>query len=193
MNKDPQFGRVFALAGFPLQDPEKQVILPSWFPRHLDVPEDVVRVSAFGLDIAASEHGDETVLAAGGQNGIKGLHVTRFTSTMEIVGWVLEIAIRIYGIDLRQQRLPITVDMDGLGKGVGDRLNELAVKVRPFHGAAMADRPQQYRNRRAEVYGELAGLDPKGRWPDTPWRLPDDPMLLDELVASRKGLWLRWT
>ena len=68
---DQQFGRVFALAEFPLEDPEKQLIVPSWFPRHLDVPAGTVFVSAFGLDIAASEHGDETVLAAGGQKGSK--------------------------------------------------------------------------------------------------------------------------
>ena len=106
---------------------------------------------------------------------------------MAIVGWVLDVAISIHGIDLKRRQVPITVNMDGLGKGVGDRLNELGVKVRPFHGAATAQRSHQYRNRRAEVYGELAQrLDPKGRWPDTPWRLPDDPLLLDELVAPEK-------
>lgn len=184
-NPDPQYRRIYGLAEFPLEDAEKQVILPSWLDRHVGGC-DQVEVAAFGLDVAASQHGDLTVLAAGGEQGIRALHVWRSANTMEIVGLVLQTAWS-YGIDLKRGYNPIMVDMSGIGKGVGDRLREQRVKVFEFVGNGTPDDSAHYRNRRAEGYGELgARLDPNGRWPDAPWRLPNDPLLLEELVAPEK-------
>lgn len=186
-HEDPQHGLVFGLAEFPTEDPERQVILPSWLERHTGASGENLPVSAFGLDVAASRFGDLTVLAAGGSTGVRALHIQKLSDTMETVGWVLNVATKVYGIDLCRGRIGITVDATGIGKGVADRLKERGARVDPFVGAASPDNGDLYQNRRAEAYGELARrLDPRGAWSDQTWRLPADPLLLEELVAVEK-------
>lgn len=184
---DPFIVEVFGHGRFPTEDPENQLILPSWLPEntaawHTDLP-----VSGFGLDVAASRSGDESVLAAGGQEGVRALHVWHYLDTMATVGKVQQIARERYGIDLQQGEVPVAVDMDGLGKGVGDRLAELGVKVVEIRGNAPASEdPHRYGNLRAQAYGMLADrLRPDGKF-DQPFGLPDDPKLREELVAPER-------
>jgi len=76
--------------------------------------------------------------------------------------------------------------MDGLGKGVGDRLAEQGCRVVEIRGNAtpIEDR-HRCANRRAEMYAHLADrLDPAQN--DDAFALPDDRELLDELVAPEK-------
>jgi len=49
----------------------------------------------------------------------------------------------------------ITVDDDGLGGGVTDRLSELGVDVRPFKGGSRANDSEKYFNKRAEAWWTL--------------------------------------
>jgi hypothetical protein len=185
---DPRWRTVFALGHFPEEDPERQVILPSWLERHQQAWHSGIGVEALGLDVAASEHGDATVLAVGGKDGVREIHRHKKRDTMETVGWVLSLAQDRYGLDVRYGNVPICVDMDGLGKGVGDRLREQGVRVIEFRGNATSKaHPKTYVNLRAEAYGELARrLDPEGPWADEPWALPADPLLREELVAPEK-------
>lgn len=185
---DQRWVDVFAHGKFPTEDPARQLIIGSWLERHEQAWEKGMPVEAFGLDVAASTTGDETVLAAGGANGVAAIHKVRKADTMETVGWVMATAKEVYHTDLSLGQHPLTVDTDGLGKGVGDRLQELGVWVIPHTGnsPSRAD-PRRYQNLRAESYGELARrLDPTGPWGDSPWAFPHDPQLREELVAPEK-------
>lgn len=191
MSSADKFEReVFGLGRFPEEDAERQLFLKSWFKRHYDAWEKMsgfVPVEAFGLDIAASEFGDETVLAAGGPEGCRELHTWRKSDTTKTVTEVLRVAEECYGIDLRQGRTPIAVDMIGLGKSVADRFEELGVLVITVWSNG---RPQvnaeRYDNRRAEIYGELSTrLDPM-QTPEDAFALPQDKLLLQELTAHHR-------
>ncbi len=185
---DPRWVDVFAHGKFPTEDPAKQLIIGSWLERHEQAWNQDVPVEAFGLDVAASVKGDETVLAAGGNNGVAALHKTRKADTMETIGWVLSTINEVYGIDCTLGQHPMTVDTDGLGKGVGDRLAEVGCWVIPHSGNAPSGvDSRRYQNLRAESYGELARrFDPRGPWGETPFAIPFDAKLREELVAPEK-------
>src|SRR5262249_18347903 len=143
--------------------------LGSWLERHVAAWTPGLPGEAFGLDVAASESGDSTVLAAGGSQGGSAIHRWRGSGTMATGGRVLETAAQ-HGVDLTRGDVPIVVDTDGLGKGVGDRLTEKGCKVIFHHGSARADDPAAYGNMRAESYGDLGKrLDPAGPWPNEAW------------------------
>lgn len=187
---DPRHIAVFARGKFPEEDPEKQVILGSWLGRH-EAAYDAAnppKVEAFGLDVARSMDGDATCLTAGGRTGLRAKHLWKFNDTMFHVNEVLRIAGQEYGIDLKQGRHPVTVDMDGLGAGVGDRLKELGVWVIEFRGNAGSQvDPKTYGNARAEAYATLGRrLDPNDRWGQEPWAMPIDENLREELTAPEK-------
>lgn len=181
------FPKIMGLGQFPEEDTALQVVPPSWLARHQEAwHAKKPAVQAFGLDVAASESGDRTVLAAGGAEGLTELHVRQGADTMQTVGWVLERA-KSHGINLQAMRVWICVDVDGIGKGVGDRLRELGVRVLEFHGGGTAANHMQYKNRRAEMYGELGHrLNPDGPWLDEAWPMPTDKELVDEFAAHEK-------
>ncbi len=188
---NPRHVEVFGQGRFPMEDLELQVILDSWLDRHIDawsIMREEIPVDAFGLDVAASQNGDETVLAAGGSSGLRRLHVRQMADTMQTVAWTLAIARDEYGIDLKAGMVPVAVDMDGLGKGVGDRLAEQGARIIEIRGNRPADvEPDLYANKRAENYGELARrLDPRGPWGNDPWPMVTDAMLREELTAPAK-------
>ena len=192
-HEDKRFANIFAHGKFPEEDVELQVILGSWLERHQSAWHEAWRdqkgvpVEAFGLDVAASSHGDQTCLAPGGHRGIAQLHLWRREDTMQTVAWVMGIARDQYEVDLSVGQDPICVDTDGLGKGVADRLQELGCWVIRHVGNGTAEQSRQYVNMRAESYGELGRrLDPEGPWPDDEWVLPPDNMLAEELAAPEK-------
>jgi hypothetical protein len=188
---DPRHRDVFGEGRFPTEDAQMQVVLPSWLPRHeaaWTARSQSITVEAFGLDVAASLLGDETILAAGGREGLRCLHSCRNADTMQTVAWVIATARDIYGIELAQGVAPIAVDTDGLGKGIADRLAELGAAVIEIRGNRAADcETSRYANKRAEIYGELARrLDPDGPWGCEAWPLVPDPMLHEELAAPQR-------
>jgi phage terminase large subunit len=75
-------------------------------------------------------------------------------------------------------RARITVDDNGLGGGVTDRLRELGARVTPFNGATKADDKERYANRRAESYFKLRDKLMRGRM-----ALPPNDKLREELLA----------
>ena len=184
---NPRWGRVFGDGKFPEDDEDVLVVSPAWIERHQNAWRTDVEVRVFGLDVAASESGDRTELACGGSGGCREVHERREVDTMRVVAWTLQTA-KEYGIDLSDGENYIAVDMDGLGKGVGDRLRELGCAVLEFRGNAKSEvDAKQYGNLRAEAYGELGRrLDPRGPWPDEPFALPRDNELIDDLCAPEK-------
>ena len=172
---------------FPKEDADVQIILGSWLANHMRAYSKTIPVTAFGLDVAASEHGDATVLAAGGIDGCAVFHERHSADVMEVVGWVLDRA-NTHGVNLTTGAIPIAVDNVTLGRGVSDRLREQGVWVIALNGNARSRMPNQYDNVRAELYGELARrLNPKGSWgEEQPWGLPDDPLLFEELCAHER-------
>lgn len=206
---DSRWVGTFCHGRFPTEDPERQLILAGWLNRAHDKWRRWTRarerakqrnslaawklltkwfpVEAFGLDVAASEQGDETILSAGGRRGIFKLHACRETSTMQIVGWVIRTAQSEYGIDLRLGEHPVAVDVDGLGHGVADRLKEQGVRVVEIRGNDTAEDAKLYVNRRAERYAQLGlRLDPRGKYADDVFMLPEDYRLSEELCAVEK-------
>jgi len=178
---------VFGHGHFPDEDAELQLILGSWLDRHEAAHPPAGPPEAFSLDVARSLDGDMTCLAAGNLLGCHKLYLAQYADTTKTVAWVIETAILHYGIDLRRGRNPITIDMDGLGSGVGDRLRELGCWVIEFRGNASSEvDPKRYCNLRTEAYAELgARLNPMGKRPE-PWAIPFDPLLREELAAHDK-------
>jgi hypothetical protein len=188
MAKGVKWGRVFGDGKFPLEGDDDVIISGAWLEHHIRAWHADLPVIAFGLDVAASVEGDQSILTAGGADGIRKLHVLQTADTMKVVAWVLRTVETVYGANLKDGQYPVVVDMDGLGKGVGDRLTEQGVLVVEFRGNARSEvDPKTYRNLRAEGYGELGErLNPEGPFSDKPYGLPDDSVMLEEICAPEK-------
>lgn len=190
LHPDQRHVDVFGHGKFPLEDPEKQVILGSWLDRHeaAYLSSALPLVDCFGLDVARSLDGDATCLAAGGLQGLRAVHRWHYADTTYHVRETLRIAKDEYGVDLTKGRIPVCVDMDGLGAGVGDQLRALGVWVLEFRGNARSEvDPSVYGNLRAEAYGTLGRrLNPDDRWGGEPWPMPRDTHLRQELTAPEK-------
>jgi phage terminase large subunit len=204
---DPRWVGVFAHGRFPSENPDTQLVLAGWLRRAYDgwgrynqlceriagrpslvrLLRRLVPVTAFGLDVAASSHGDASVLTAGANRGILRQHVTRYASTMDTVGWVIRTAKTEHGIDLTTGEVPVAVDVDGLGKGVADRLREQRVRVIECRGNDSPSDPKRFANRRAERYSDMGDrLNPEGPLGTTVFWLPEDPELGQELCAVER-------
>ena len=190
--KEPWKVRCFAHGMFPDEDPQAQVILSSWLPRHSGFWEQSgkgsdVPCNAFGLDVARSLEGDASSLAAGSSVGCACIESFRMDTYPQIAKHVLETASHKYGIDLTDGTAPVCIDYGGgYGSGVGDWLEEAGVWVVPSvpAGRAMV-LPEVYQNIRTEMYALLGRrLDPTDQWRDDPWAIPDDTELHDDLLHA---------
>lgn len=204
---DPRWVQVFAHGRFPEENPDTQLVLSGWLKRAYAgwqryertrrraqgskaatrLLRRLIPVTAFGLDVAASSHGDKTVLTAGSNRGILAQHVAQYASTMDTIGWLLRVAQAEHGIDLRKGEVAVAVDVDGLGKGVGDRLREQGVRVIECRGNDAPSDPKRFANRRAERYADMGDrLNPDGPKGTSVFWLPEDPDLGQELCAVEK-------
>lgn len=146
-------------------------------------------IQAMGLDVAASKHGDTTVLAVGGDYGVRGIHECQFSDTQQTIKWVLDIAEEKYGINLKDGSVPIGIDWGGgYGNAVGDPMDQQGVSVVKIHGSATSDVDSQlYANKRAELYGEVGRwLDPLGDFRMMNHLLPNNTRMIQELTAPQK-------
>lgn len=193
--KEPWKVRCFAHGMFPDEDPEMQVILSSWLPRHTAtwtaaVNGPGVPCNAFGLDVAHSLTGDASSLAAGSSAGCAGVERWQFDNYPDIARETLKVASEKYGIDLRAGDVPVCIDYGGgYGAGVGDWLSEAGVWViQSIPGGRAIVLPQVYQDIRTEMYALLGRrLDPTDQWADDPWAIPDDTELHEDLIhALRK-------
>lgn len=153
-----------------------------------DALNELFPIEAGGLDVAASKHGDSSVLALGGTYGIRAIHECQFKDTVQTMEWVLETFLS-YGIDITKNRIPLGIDWGGgYGNAVGDPLKQKRVNVIEIHGNASSDVDgKKYANKRAELYGETGRrLDPAGDFRMMHMMIPDNPRLLEELTAPQK-------
>ena len=202
-DSDARHAAVFADGHFPDEDPDKQVILRSYIKRHTDAHAACrgrTRVEAFGFDVARSTHGDASVLTCGGSGGITKQVAWKFADTTYHARRILQEAKKL-GIDLTSdtrengqggvdfERVPICVDMDGVGAGVGDILRDWGCWVIEFRGnaTALVD-PKQYANWRTEAYALFGRrVSPHDNWAAEALILPDDEELLGDLCTPEKN------
>jgi len=147
-----------------------------------------IKVSAFGLDLASSDDGDECSLTPGGHKGLLMPHTIRKKmKNEEALTWVLKCAAS-HGIDLLDGSCPIAVDTIGAG---GDRFCDIleaagATVVRCTGNASSKVNPHVYYNTRTELYGELANRISPDSDDLEVFMIPDDLKLLKEFVAHEK-------
>jgi hypothetical protein len=191
MSKEKWEVECFALARFPSENPTRQVILSSWLDRHVRDWNDHIPVTCFGLDVARSKSGDETMLAAGGIKGVRDLIGWVDDNNTRHVQKILKTVKQRYGIDLRDGENHVCVDMGGgYGGGVLDVLEQMGVWVIQFQPAGRPIvYPGRYANQRAEWYMLLSRrFDPSDNWQGYTWAIPNDEKLIEELTAPIKHL-----
>jgi hypothetical protein len=134
-------------------------------------------VEAIGVDVAAGGR-DRTCWTLVDRLGVIDQIVMDLANTMEIVGRTIRL-IREHRVDSNR----VAIDAGGGGKQIADRLQEQGYRVRAFNFGEAADDNQAYRNRRAELYGNLRRLlDPERE--HGPFLLPPDAReLRQELVV----------
>lgn len=190
MAKPNEIERAWSGEGhFPPEDLEFQILPPSWIKPCCEKwvgHSHEIKVTAFGLDLAASEDKDETVLAVGGPKGIKKLYKTRKSNSVETMTWLRNIFSTL-GIDPLQDYYPIGIDCVGAGGNVmADMLEANGAVVIRHKGNSSAENKHLYMNSRAELYGQLSErLNPESEHLDT-FMLPDDHELREELAAHEK-------
>jgi len=116
----------------------------------------------YGLDVARYGH-DKTVLYRNRGGVVRLVEAWAKYDTMQTVGRVIS--------HIRKHptvRVPINVDIIGVGSGVFDRMREQRFPVAPYQGSQRAGRPDKFKNRRAETWwtfrqlmeDDLIDLDP---------------------------------
>lgn len=192
--KSPAFYRVMGLGKFPIEDETKQVILSSWIDRHKNAHNKDIAIEAFALDVARSIKGDQSILSAGGAQGLHSQLTKQSANLSEVQGWAIDVILKTYGIDLIKSQIPIAVDDQGVGGGLADGLKELGARVIMVKDRKLVNKVQFF-NARAEMWGNLSNrLNPDGPWggseetgdPGEAWAIPDDPELIQDLLAGEK-------
>ena len=156
------------------------------------------RRRTLGVDVAASEAGDECCCAVAHGNWIKEFITWREPDTMRTVGKVLAILgdlrvpmLRVagpsYGDPLQYLGKPtlIIIDEIGVGKGAADRIKEKGFACQAFNASRRSDvgdpiTGPRYQNLRAEAYDRLRTLMSRGLV-----AFPRDALLEEELLTCR--------
>lgn len=173
---------------FPRANMEFMLFRPEWKDSN-DVTRkknfQLIKPEAIGFDVAASATGDYSAIAFGNVYGCSELCVTRLPNLMDLKGHFYGLC-RNRGIDPRSGLVPIAIDSIGVGKGLADSLElDGCTVLRVENGRAAEHNKEQYQNRRAECYGELAdAMSPGIR--EEPFTVPDDHSLWEELFAVEK-------
>lgn len=188
---DEQKRLCFAEGKFMTEDPDTQLILRSWMPFHTEkwpLLGRCVRVEAFGFDASRSSNGDDSVLTAGGTDGIFDQWHWKAPTYKGAAEEILRYARERCGIDLTRGSHPVCIDFGGgYGAGVAEWLTERGVAVMEFHHGSAKFNPKEYMDLRTESYALLARrLDPRDLWGEKPWLIPPKPRLLLELTSPEK-------
>lgn len=105
------------------------------------------------LDFSAG--GDESVIAFRNGNSVSIIKAWRDKNTMAVASEmvnILEQLKRSHGLNAGE----VSGDADGLGIGIIDRMKELGWNINRFHGGSPANNPNDYKNRIAECWLEMA-------------------------------------
>jgi hypothetical protein len=191
-SKGDFFKQVFGLGKFPTEDPEKQVVFSKWLQlsyehwKTIDWEEEKIR--AYGLDVARSLDGDQSILSAGNKKGCSYQKAFQLPDTTQLIAEVMLQSKRdgCHSLFVRK-KIPICVDMDGIGAGVGDRLEELGCWViQNFGNKTAEDVPEQHENQRTENYALLGKALNPSIYEDHPFAIPQEDWLWEDLVAQEK-------
>lgn len=144
---DSNMYRIRVLGEFPLRDGDSYIPYDWAYDTSIRdiIPQDKMP-KVFGVDVA--RYGDdETVIAIRQGDEIKPLHVLTQKSTMETAGAVIRLA--------RDEKPEVIyVDVNGLGAGVYDRLEELGYPVIAINASeSPAIDPSRYKRLRDELWG----------------------------------------
>lgn len=144
-------------------------------------------LQAAGLDVAASKHGDKSILTLGGEGGILVQLGCQFSDTQQTVEWIITTCKR-YGIDLLRGGFPIGIDWGGgYGNAVGDPLARRGASIIRINSNGRPDDLDRFGNKRAEMYGMFADrIDPEGQWTESAFAIPDEVELAADLAAPEK-------
>lgn len=161
----------------------------SWWDKAVEKHKEIkdhIKPAALGIDVAASENGDFCTLAWGDHRGCLDIDCIKNPNLMMLKGDIYHMA-KSRGIDLQGGYIPVAVDVLQMGQMFADALEMDGVYVIRVGGSSGAERnKEQYVNRRAEIYGELAGLlNPQTLQKDV-WALPDIGELWEELQALER-------
>lgn len=148
--------------------------------------KDKIQPRALGIDVASSEHGDYCALAWGDTTGCLEIELIKNPNLMMLKG---EIYVRATarGVELKGGYVPVAVDSLAMGKMFADAMEMDGVHVIRVGGSSGAERnKEQYINRRAEMYGDLAAaVNPQLLYKDI-WAIPDNDNLWEELSALER-------
>lgn len=152
--------------------------------RHNQIKE-IIEYHALGIDVAASEQGDYCSLAWGDSKGCKEIDLIRDPNTVMLKGQIYHIANQ-KGIELKGGYIPVGIDIGNMGSVLADMMELDGCFVVRVGGQAGADNKEIYVNKRAEMYGDLAGAVNPQITHKAVWALPDDDMLHEELMSLER-------
>ncbi|MBN1574544.1 MAG: phage terminase large subunit [Deltaproteobacteria bacterium] len=130
-----------------------------------------------GLDVARMG-GDYNVLAVRFGFKVEILYTARFQKETRTAG---EVALLLDHIEERGHgRIPVNVDIPGVGGGVHDPLEEMGYDVHEFQPGGSAREPERYINRKAEAAFSFRTL-----LVEEEIDIPDDPELVSQLAGIK--------
>ena len=161
----------------------------SWWERSIERHKEIkdkIRPLALGIDVAGSENGDYCALAWGDTHGCLDIDLIQNPNLMMLKGDVYQLAAS-RGVELRGGYVPVAIDSMAMGQMFADAMELDGCFVIRVGGSSGAERnKEQYVNRRAEMYGDLAGALNQQTFQKQIWALPDIGELWEELHALEK-------
>lgn len=145
-------------------------------PSAIEALKNVAHFTPYSKKIIAcdpSQGGDATVVYVMDNCKIVEKKVFHLNDTMKLVGELMLIS-SAHKIN------DFAIDTIGIGKGVGDRLNEMGKKVQPINSAESAIDKEQFYNLRTEMWWNLLDLIQRREIP-----YPNDEELRKELSSVR--------
>jgi hypothetical protein len=126
---------------------DEYLISPTLIERAHRVELAGLETGRYGLDVARFGH-DKSVLYRNRGGQVRLIDSWGKLDTMQTVGRVRMIMNRLHP----ERRIPINIDVIGVGSGVYDRMRELNDPVAPYQGSQRAINPAKFKNRRSETW-----------------------------------------
>lgn len=165
----------FVMNSWEESDTIDQVLQPQWVQDSID--RQLVSVEGMARRVVVidpARYGDDETVIYGFQGyKIIDSEITRQVSTMETAGKAIIMRDRINAGG-------IACDEIGIGAGIVDRLKELRQIVIPINSASASNKPERYRNLRAEIWDTGAQKFYNGQA-----SIPKDDKLIEQLLAPK--------
>lgn len=139
-----------------------------------------LELGRYGADIARMG-ADKTVVYRNRGGQIRLTDSWGKHDTMQTAGRLINI-LRQHGNNIK--KMPMNIDIIGVGAGVFDRLREQRYNVAPFQGSQRAVDPTKFKNRRAEVWWRFREMMENGEIDLD----PNDEVLATQLQSVKWGI-----